>query len=75
MNDVEKFEQLVKRGYPCISIVTYEEAYTLHLIRSTSRKLKRDMWIWSASTGVRDGLTLLDQAPAISGTESPENDN
>jgi len=72
MNDSEQFEQLVNAGYPCISIITHEEHYALEVIRTAAKKLKRDLWIWSASDGVRSGLTFLDDGPAVAETENPE---
>jgi AAA+ superfamily predicted ATPase len=69
MNDVERFEQLVKSAYSCISIVTYEERYALEVIRQTALDLKSDMLIWSVAGGVREGL--MTDSPAIVGTETP----
>ncbi|MHC4157346.1 MAG: hypothetical protein ACYST6_20875, partial [Planctomycetota bacterium] len=37
-----------------------------------ANKLERELWIWSAAEGVRDGLSLLDKGPAIKGTERAE---
>jgi len=72
MNDFERFEQLVNSGYSCVSIVTHEEHYALDIVRSAARKLQRDVWIWSVSDGVRNGLTLLDDGPPVARTEDPE---
>ena len=71
-NDLERFEQLVNAGCSCISIVTHEEAYALDVIRAAARKQNRDVWIWSASEGVRNGLSLLEEGLSIAHTESPE---
>ncbi|HUT31778.1 MAG TPA: AAA family ATPase [Sedimentisphaerales bacterium] len=72
MNDFERFEQLIGGGCGCVSIVTYEEEYALGLVRQAAETLKRELWIWSAAEGVRDGLSLLDKGPAIKGTERAE---
>jgi len=72
MDDFEQFEQFIKSGYPCISIATQEEFYTLQLVRSVAKKLNLAVWIWSASQGVRDGLAMLEDSLTISGTEKPE---
>ncbi len=69
MDDIERFEQLITGGYCCISIVTYEEQYALEIVRQVALGLSRDMWIWSVSGGVRDGL--LANSPFIADTESP----
>jgi len=56
MDDIERFTQLITGGYSCISIVTYEEQYALEIVRQVALGLNRDMWIWSVSGGIRDGL-------------------
>ena len=55
MNDFERFEQLIRSGSYCISIVTHEERYAMEIIRKTAARLKHDMWVWSIADGVRDG--------------------
>lgn len=72
MNDFDQFEQLIKSGYCCISILTHEEQYALEIVRKAARNLERDMWIWSVSEGVMDGLGLLDNGPAIADTYKPD---
>jgi len=69
MDDAERFEQLITGGYKCISIVTQEERYALDMVRRVANRLKRDMWIWSVSCGVRDGL--LEGGPCIEQTDAP----
>ena len=69
MDDIERFEQLITGGYCCISIVTYEEQYALEIVRQVALGLSRDMWIWSVSGGVKDGL--LANSPFIADTETP----
>jgi len=72
MTDSERFEQLMNGGCACMSMVTDEEEYALDVVRSVARKLGREVWIWSASEGVRDGLSLLDDVPPVKETENPE---
>lgn len=69
MNDFERFEQLIRGGSYCISIVTHEERYALEIIRKTAARLKQDLWIWSIADGVRDGA--IDGSPCIAGTDTP----
>jgi len=69
MDDIERFKRLIKGGDSCISIVTYEERCALDIIRHASLDLKRDMFIWSISGGVRDGL--LAESPFVAETETP----
>jgi AAA+ superfamily predicted ATPase len=68
MDDIERFEQLVRSGYCCISIVTHEERYALEIIRQTAIALNRSMWIWSVAGGIREGL--LSDSPFIAETET-----
>jgi AAA+ superfamily predicted ATPase len=69
MNDFERFEQLIKNGAGCVSIVTYEEEYALDIVRSAAMGLGRDFWIWSIAEGVRDGL--IEGSPVVAGTDKP----
>lgn len=69
MDDFERFEKLILQRNPCISIVTFEESYALEVIRDTTLKLKRDMWIWTAADGVREGL--LEGSPVVADTDRP----
>ena len=72
MNDAERFELLVKTGYNFVSIVTLEEKYALDLIRASARNLERDLWIWSVVEGVRNGLDMFENSPAIGDTDKPD---
>jgi AAA+ superfamily predicted ATPase len=69
MDDVERFEQLIKACHCCISIITHEERYALEIVRNAAVNLKRDIWMWSAAEGVRDGLGLLGEVTAIPDTD------
>jgi hypothetical protein len=69
MNDFERFKQLIESGSYLISVVTHEERYALEIIRKTADKLKREMWVWSVATGVRDGA--LDGGPCVVNTDKP----
>ena len=68
MDDFERFEELVNGRYRCISIVTHEERYALEIVRQAALGLERDMWIWSASQGVREGL--LAGGPSVAETDT-----
>jgi len=68
MDDFERFEELVNGRYRCISVVTHEERYALEIVRQAALGLKRDMWIWSASQGVREGL--LAGSPSVAETDT-----
>jgi len=69
MDDVGRFEQLIKACHCCISIITHEERYALEIVRNVAVNLRRDIWMWSAAEGVRDGLGLLGEITAIPDTD------
>jgi AAA+ superfamily predicted ATPase len=69
MNDFERFEDVIKGGAKCISVVTYEESYIIDIARSAAMNLGRDLWVWSIADGVRDGL--LEGSPVVSETDKP----
>lgn len=69
MDDIERFKQLIDGGYYCISILTYEERYTLDIICQAAIDLKRGMWVWSVAGGVKEGF--LSESPFIADTEEP----
>ena len=66
MNDDQKhFEQLLRSGHPCVSILTYEEAQALALIHAAAGELGRGVMEWSVIRGIRDasasgGATVAD---------------
>jgi len=70
MDDLEKLKQLVGSGYSCISIVTHEEPEALGLVKDLAMDTKRDLLIWSAGFGVREGL--LTAQPPVKDTEMPD---
>jgi AAA+ superfamily predicted ATPase len=61
-NDVERLQQLYLSQHPCLSIHTVEEAEALQTLRAMSVEAGVDMWEWSSSVGLRDGL-LADSEP------------
>jgi SpoVK/Ycf46/Vps4 family AAA+-type ATPase len=69
MDDIGRLSQLITGGYVCISIVTYEEQFSLEIVRQAAIALNRDVWIWSVGNGVRDGL--IADSPIIADTETP----
>lgn len=70
MDDLEKLKHLVNSGHTCISIVTHEEPEALSLAKDLAMETKRDLLIWSAGFGVREGL--LTTQPPVADTESPD---
>jgi len=69
MTDEEQLSRLLRAGHPCVSILTYEEAQALNLIRSTAVELKLELLEWSILRGLRDGLVAA--SPVVNNTEHP----
>jgi SpoVK/Ycf46/Vps4 family AAA+-type ATPase len=69
MDDCDKLLRLIRGGYSCVSIVTQEEQYALETVRLAALNVSRPLWLWSMTTGVRDGL--LANSPSIAETELP----
>jgi len=70
MNDFEKLQHHVNSGHTCISIVTHEEPEALSLVMDLAMETKRDLLVWSAGFGIREGL--LSAQPPVADTESPD---
>jgi SpoVK/Ycf46/Vps4 family AAA+-type ATPase len=62
MTDLARLEGLLRSRRPLITIRTFEEDYALGLVRNAALNLGRACWLWSLTTGVRDGL-LANAAP------------
>jgi AAA+ superfamily predicted ATPase len=56
MIDSQRLQQLYLAQHPCISIVTIEEQDALEVVRNMAVEAGVDVWLWSASHGLRDGL-------------------
>jgi hypothetical protein len=69
MTDQKRFEQLVDARHPCVTIVTYEEEYALSVLRQAAIERGWDMWMWTVTTGLRDGL--LERSASLADTEHP----
>ena len=70
MSDFEKLKHYVNSDHTCISIVTHEEPEALSLARDLAMETNRDLLIWSAGFGIRQGL--LKNEPPVENTESPD---
>ena len=67
--DQRRFEFLLKAGYPCVTIQTFEEEDALSVVVSAAMESGRDSLVWSNSMGVRDGLIV--DANRVADTEHP----
>lgn len=70
MVDFEKLKHLVESGHTCISIVTHEEPEALSLVKDLAMETNRDLLVWSAGYGIREGL--LAGQPPVKDTEMPD---
>ena len=70
MDDFERLNYLINSGHACISVVTNEERQALSLVRDIAMETKRDILLWSAGYGVREGLFVAQ--PVVADTEMPE---
>lgn len=68
-NDLQQLDQLLAARHPCISILTFEEEYAIDVMRQAAMARGADLWVWSASLGLRDGL-MKDALP-VADTENP----
>ena len=69
MTDLERLQQLVAARHACVAVSTYEEDYVLGLLRHIAVEQGRDLWLWTVTLGLRDGL-ITGARPAAD-TEHP----
>jgi ATP-dependent 26S proteasome regulatory subunit len=55
-DDVQRLQQLFLARHPCVSIHTVEEDEALQTLRTLSVEVGVEMWHWSSSVGLREGL-------------------
>ena len=56
MTDRQRLEQLFITRHPLVAIQTFEEQYVLQLCREIAVDAQFEMWLWSATEGLREGL-------------------
>src|SRR5687767_4031306 len=69
MTDLEQINQLINARHPCLAVSTFEEEYVLGLVRQVAVDRGWDLWLWSITRGVSDGL--LADSPPVLNTEHP----
>jgi ATP-dependent 26S proteasome regulatory subunit len=69
MSDAERLGHLLDSQHACISILTFEEAEALEVVRSAAMDRGLEMFLWSVTQGVRDGM--LAKAPTVTDSEHP----
>src|SRR5678815_4644558 len=69
MTDLEQLNQLITARHPCLAVATFEEEYVLGLLRQIAVERQWDLWLWSVTHGVRDGL--LANSRSVPDTDHP----
>ncbi|HXE51520.1 MAG TPA: AAA family ATPase [Tepidisphaeraceae bacterium] len=69
MTDRQKLEQLYLTRHPVVTIQTFEEEYVLGLYREIAVEGQCELWIWSATDGLHDGLVA--NSTPIADTDKP----
>ena len=69
MTDFDHFNQLITARHSCIAVSTFEEDYVLGLLRQLAVERGWEIWLWSVTTGVRDGL--IADSPPVLNTDHP----
>ncbi len=68
-NDRQRLEHLICARHPVILITTTEEEAALQLLRESATDRGCDLWLWSITGGLRDGLIM--DSPAVVDTDHP----
>jgi ATP-dependent 26S proteasome regulatory subunit len=68
-SESQRLQQMFLSQHPCITMATVEEDDALLAVRHMAVEVGIDVWIWSSSQGLREGLlnsgSLPDTAPAV----------
>ncbi|HQY87162.1 MAG TPA: AAA family ATPase [Tepidisphaeraceae bacterium] len=68
-SDIELLNEALAARHPCVSMLTFEEEYALDVVFNSATARGGQLWIWSNSFGLRDGM-LRDSMP-INDTTHP----
>lgn len=69
MTDSERLGELFDAQHTCISILTLEESEALDVIKAAAMDRGLEVFLWSVTQGVRDGL--LARSPTVTDSEHP----
>jgi AAA+ superfamily predicted ATPase len=61
-SDAQRLEQLFHTHHALVTVQTFEEEYVLTLLRELAVQVQCELWTWSATDGLREGL-LSGSAP------------
>ena len=69
MTDRENLHQILLSRHPLVTIQTFEEEYVLLLIRELAVNLQTELWTWTVTEGLREGL--LANSALMPDTDNP----
>jgi AAA+ superfamily predicted ATPase len=67
-DDVQRLQRLFVSQHPCVSIHTVEEGDVLQVLRTMAVEVGVDLWQWTSTDGLRDGL--LSDSKAVPDTSA-----
>lgn len=67
--DLNRLLALLAARHACVSVLTFEEEHALDVARQAAMQQSKDVWLWTCSAGLRDGL--VKDARPIPETEHP----
>jgi SpoVK/Ycf46/Vps4 family AAA+-type ATPase len=70
-DDVKQFRQLLDTKPACVRITTFEETEALEMLREAAMETQKQILVWSAGYGIRDGLLDNSEAEAKTDTAGP----
>lgn len=69
MSDQARFETLVTARQPCLILQTHDEEYALAMVRQAAVERGWNLWTWTVTTGLRDGL--IENSASLADTDHP----
>lgn len=68
-NDAERLERILSGPHACVFISTVEEDEALSAVREAALALRRPLWVWTAVSGVQEGL--IAESTPVANTADP----
>jgi len=67
-SDHQRLDHLLSTRVPCIAVQTFEESHVLHLVRQVVAERGWNLWVWTVTDGLRDGLV---SGPSLPDSQHP----
>jgi ATP-dependent 26S proteasome regulatory subunit len=67
--DIDVFTKLLQAQHPGVAILTFEEEYAVDVVRQAAMGRGQDLWVWSHTSGLRDGLVV--DGEGVEGSDNP----